>query len=257
MSDNGDDIDYDGYRIDSRSQIVIQVLRDLGETTAGDLASEAGLDDTSQVHHRVREHLGADAAELVEQSGTEPRSGGQTDEIVYALTDDGRDFARAHEADLVDAVAAAEAVDTLRRIRAVVDGFKHRVSDVENSVENQEGWNNRWSTRIKRVEEAVDELEDSVEDLPNNELAIALNKQRMKAAGEYDEVHERLDAMDGRLDDLDVRVESAEQRLDEIESELGKHVTEDELDDEIELAEVRVKSDIRREDEESGGFFSR
>jgi hypothetical protein len=68
MSDNGDDIDYDGYRIDSRSQIVIQVLRDLGETTAGDLASEAGLDDTSQVHHRVREHLGMDAAVVVDES---------------------------------------------------------------------------------------------------------------------------------------------------------------------------------------------
>ena len=47
------------------------MLRDLGETTAGGLASEAGLDDTSQVHHRVREHLGLDAAGLVEQSGTE------------------------------------------------------------------------------------------------------------------------------------------------------------------------------------------
>lgn len=100
MSENSDDIDYDGHSIDSRSQIIIQVLRDLGETTAGDLASEAGLDDTSQVHHRVREHLGPDAAELVEQSGTEPRSGGQADEIVYAVTDDGRDSARAHEADL-------------------------------------------------------------------------------------------------------------------------------------------------------------
>jgi len=65
MSENSDDIDYDGHSIDSRSQIIIQVLRDLGETTAGDLASEAGLDDTSQVHHRVREHLGPDAAELV------------------------------------------------------------------------------------------------------------------------------------------------------------------------------------------------
>ena len=173
------------------------------------------------------------------------------------MTDDGRDFARAHEADLVDAVAAAEAVDTLRRIRAVVDGFKHRVSDVENSVENQEGWNNRWSTRIKRVEEAVDELEDNMDDLPNNEFVMGLNELRVEAAGEYHTVHERLDAMDGRLDDLDVRVESAEQRLGEIESELGKYVTEDELDDEIELAEVRVKSDIRREDEESGGFFSR
>ena len=39
----------------------------------------------------------------------------------------------------------------------------------------------------------------------------------------------------------------------EIDVEGG--LTEDELDDEIELAEVRVKSDIRREDEESGGFF--
>ena len=257
MSDNGDDIDYDGYRIDSRSQIVIQVLRDLGETTAGDLAREAGLDDTSQIHHRVREHLGLDAAGLVEQSGTEPRSGGQTDEIVYALTDDGRDFARAHETDLVDAVAAAEAVDTLRRIRAVVDGFKHRVSEVENSVENQEGWNNRWSTRIKRVEEAVDELEDTVDDLPNNELAMGLNELRVEATGEYDTVRERLDAMDGRLDDLDTRIESTEHRLNEIESELGKYVTEGKLDDEIELAEVRVKSDIRREDEESGGLFRR
>jgi DNA-binding PadR family transcriptional regulator len=257
MSDNGDDIDYDGHRIDPRSQIIIQVLRDLGETTAGDLASEAGLDDTSQVHHRVREHLGLDAAGLVEQSGTEPRSGNQPDEIVYILTDDGRAFARAHEADLVDAVAAAEAVDTLRRIRAVVDGFKHRVSDVENSVENQERWNNRWSTRVNRVEEDVSELENTVDDLSNNEFARGLNKLRMKAAGEYDTVHERLGGMDGRLDDLDTRIESTEQRLNEIESKLGEHVTEDELDDEIELAEVRVKSDIRREDEESGGLFRR
>jgi hypothetical protein len=50
---------------------------------------------------------------------------------IYGLSDEGVEFARANENELTDAVAAAEAVDTLRRIRATVDGFEERVSDVE------------------------------------------------------------------------------------------------------------------------------
>ena len=154
-----DDIDYDGDRIDTRSEIIIQILRDMGgEATAGKLRSEAGLDDTSSVHHRVCEHLGPSAAGLMERTGRAERPGGQSDEVIYGLTDERLDFAVAHDNELTDAVAAAEAVDTLRRIRATVDGFEARVTDVEGSVENIDAWKNRWSTRVGEVEKNVDEI---------------------------------------------------------------------------------------------------
>ena len=253
-----DDIDYDGNRIDTQSQIIIQILRDLGgEATAGKLRSEAGLDDTSSVHHRVREHLGPSAAGLIARIGRAERPGGQSDEVIYGLTDEGLDFAVANDTELTDAVAAAEAVDTLRRIRATVDGFEARVTDVEGSVENMDAWKNRWSTRVGRVEKNIGELEDSMDDLPNSEAVTFLNNQRVKAAGEYDTVRKRLDAIDGRLNDLDAHVDGIEQRLDEIESGLDDYTTKDDLAEEIELAEFRIKSDMRREKEQSGGFFSR
>ena len=182
----------------------------------GGLASEAGLDDTSQVHHRVREHLGPDAAGLVEQSGTEPRSGGQPDEIVYALTDDGRAFARAHEADLVDAVAAAEAVGTLRRMRSLVEGFEHRVSEVEQLVEGNDRWQNRWSTRVNRAESAIGDLEEAKADANAMEEALKERRQwTIYRKNEIQDLGDRVDTLAGRVDDL--------------KEELAKRPTEDEV----------------------------
>jgi hypothetical protein len=122
----GSAIDYDSHRIDETAQIILRVLRDMGRrATAGELREEAGLDETNPVHYRVERHLGP--VGLVERAGRRERPGGAQDEVVYKLTDDGAAFVDAHESDLVNAVAASEAVETLRRIRATVDSYDERL----------------------------------------------------------------------------------------------------------------------------------
>ena len=215
-----DDIDYYGHRIDERSQIIIQLLRDMTEATAGKLRNEAGLDDTSKVHYRVEKHLGPTAACLVEQVGTEPRPGDQSDEVVYGLTDQGLDFAVAHDNELTDAVAAAEAVETLRRIRATVDGFEQRVSEVESSVENMDEWKNRWSTRVGRVEDDIkDEIRRLGDKKPDEE---AVNNIQREHRQEIVEIR-------GQLDGVENQIEKIEDQLDTIMDEFTTRPTADQV----------------------------
>jgi len=233
-----DDIDYYGHRIDERSQIIIQLLRDMTEATAGKLRNEAGLDDTSKVHYRVEKHLGPTAACLVEQVGTEPRPGDQSDEVVYGLTDQGLDFAVAHDNELTDAVAAAEAVETLRRIRATVDGFEQRVSEVENSVENMDEWKNRWSTRVGRVENDVDGLESGLDGKADAAWVEDTFDQHeswsAKRREEIDEVSERVDKVDQRLNGIDQRLEEISEELDDRPTRNEMRVGFDRLQDSLE-----------------------
>lgn len=239
----GDGIEYDGYSIDERSQIIIQVLRDLGETTAGDLANEVGLDDTSSVHQRHRDHLGPNAAGLIDRSGTKERSGGQPNEILYDLTDEGGNFAEAYGADLVDAVAAAEAVDTLRRIHARVDGFDHRVTEVEDSVEGMDAWKNRWSTRVGRVESTAEELESGLNGKADAEFVEERFDQHESWSAqrreEIKEISERVEGIERRLDRI-------EQRLGEISEELDDRPTRNEVG--TELGRVRDEFEQQIED---------
>ena len=205
-------IEYDGYRIDETSQILIRLLRDMGrQATAGELRAEAGLDETRPIHYRYEEYLGP--AGLVLRAGTEERPGGAQDEIVYGLSDEGVEFAVAHENELTDAVAAAEAVDTLRRIRATVDGFEERVSEVEDEVDGMGRWKSRWRSRVNRVENDVEELEDA-----NLEEKL--------------ETHERwIGSAWSDIDDLEDEVDEIEDRLDHLESEMEKRPTYDEVEE--------------------------
>jgi len=244
-----DDIDYDGNRIDTQSQIIIQLLRDLGgEATAGKLRSEAGLDDTSSVHHRVREHLGPSAAGLIARTGRAERPGGQSDEVIYGLTDEGLDFAVAHDTELTDAVAAAEAVDTLRRIRATVDGFEARVSDVEDSVENMDGWKNRWSTRVGRVEDDVDEIGT---ELGGKADAGWVERTFDKHEGWSATRRESIEDLTSRVDRIEDALDSIRTRLGEITAELEERPTTDEI---IESGEA-MREDLEEQIEDMRGFF--
>ena len=222
-----DDIDYDGDRIDTQSQIIIQILRDMGgEATAGKLRSEAGLDDTSSVHHRVREHLGPSAAGLIARTGRAERPGGQSDEVIYGLTDEGLDFAVANDTELTDAVAAAEAVDTLRRIRATVDGFEAHVSDVEGSVENMDAWKNRWSTRVGRVEKNVDEIGSDLDGKADAEW-VGNNFREWE---KWDETRrESTEDLVGRVDQVEDALDTIRDRLNEIAEKLEERPTTDEM----------------------------
>jgi len=211
----GSVIEYDGYRIDETSQILIRLLRDMGrQATAGKLRAEAGLDETRPIHYRYEEYLRP--AGLVLRAGTEERPGGAQDEIVYGLSDEGVEFVRANENELTDAVAAAEAVDTLRRIRATVDGFEERVSDVEEGVEGMDRWKNRWSTRVGRVERSVEDLEEE-----------AATEERVD--GMVDAVRR----WNGKRID---EIEALEERVEELENELAKRPTEDKVRDMIQAS---------------------
>lgn len=229
---SGDSIHYGGHRIDERSQIIIQLLRDLPEATAGKLRSEAGLDDTSSVHHRVREHLGPSAAGLVAQTGTVERPGRQPDEIVYGLTEEGVDFAVAHANDLTDAVAAAEAVETLRRIRATVENFEARVEDVEDSVDDMDEWKNRWSTRVGRVE---DEVEEVVEKRLGQHVT-ALNEDRSR----IDDLASRVDDIESAVSELGERLDGANSRVEEVDAAVSNRPTYQESLNEMQKLEERL-----------------
>lgn len=256
--DDGDDIEYDGYSIDKRSQIIIQVLRDVGKTTAGNLASEAGLGDTSSVHQRHRNHLGPDAAGLIERTGRAERPGDQPNEVVYALTDEGLDFAVAHDNELIDAVAAAEAVETLRRIRATVDGFEHRVSTVEELVENMDKWKNRWSTRVGRVESNAEELESELDGKADAEMVESTFKQH---EGWSATRHEEINAVSERVDEVEQRLDGIDQRLEEITAALEERPTRNEVQNGFDRLQSTLEEQIEdvRETAESvlGGRFGR
>jgi predicted transcriptional regulator len=208
----GSAIEYDGYRIDETSQILLRLLRDMGrQATAGELRAEAGLDETRPVHYRYEEYLGP--AGLVLRADTEERPGDAQDEIVYGLSDEGVEFVVANENELTDAVAAAEAVDTLRRIRATVDGFEERVSDVEEDVDGMDRWKNRWSTRVGRVERSVEDLEEDAVDEDRLSRFNSLIKDRSRR----------------RLD----RIEKLEERVDALEEEVAKRPTQEQVRDMI------------------------
>ena len=208
----GSAIEYDGYRIDETSQILLRLLRDMGrQATAGELRAEAGLDETRPIHYRYEEYLGP--AGLVFRAGTEERPGDAQDEIVYGLSDEGVEFVVANENELTDAVAAAEAVDTLRRIRATVDGFEERVSDVEEDVDGMDRWKNRWSTRVGRVERSVEDLEEDAVDEDRLSRFNSLIKDRSRR----------------RLD----RIEKLEERVDALEEEVAKRPTQEQVRDMI------------------------
>lgn len=211
----GSAIEYDGYRIDETSQILLRLLRDMGrQATAGELRAEAGLDETRPVHYRYEEYLGP--AGLVLRAGTEERPGGAQDEVVYGLSDEGVEFVATKENELTDAVAAAEAVDTLRRIRATVDGFEERVSDVEDEVDGMDRWKNRWSTRVGRAERSIEDLED-------------------EAASE-ERVDGMVDAVRRWNSDRIDEIEKLEERVRELEEELAKRPTEEEVRDMIQAS---------------------
>lgn len=160
---------YDDAKIDETSQILLQILRDYGTPlSVRKLREEARLDQANQIHYRWREWLGRpendavsdDAAGLLERAGTTELNGQEMAE--YRLTDDGRDFLGNHEDKVLDAVGAARAVETIRRLRARVNNLEARVEDAERTAEDVEKSLNATRSELSRVKTTADETAEAV-----------------------------------------------------------------------------------------------
>lgn len=241
----GSAIDYNDHRIDETAQIILRILRDTGRrATAGELRKEAGLDETNPVHYRVENHLSPIG--LVERAGREERPGGAQDEVVYRLTDDGVAFVDTHQNKLTDAVAASEAVKTLRRIRANVEGYDNRITILERHIENWRQWKNRWSTRVGRVEDNANLLEEQQED----------HSRRITQNGRMHEINDgRIDNFQTRLKRVESKVERVDDRMETLEEEISKRPTEDEIIENIKVLRDELGSDIEDIREDAEGFF--
>jgi chromosome segregation ATPase len=241
----GSAISYEGHRIDETAQILLRVLRDTGRrATAGELREEAGLDETNPVHYRVEHHLGP--AGLVERAGRRERPGGAQDEVIYKLTEDGAAFVDTHESDLTDAIAASEAVETLRRIRATVDSYDERVSTVEHMIRNWRQWKNRWSTRVGRLQDTVAELEEESEE--QSFQVAEINRK-------YGPIQDQIQEFDTRLYELERDVSSLENRADDLAARVDERPKTEEVDEDLAALYQNLAAEIEDIREEAEGLF--
>lgn len=242
-----DRLEYNGQPIDNLSQVFLQVLRDRGgRATAGELRRVTEVEDNQQVHYRMKRYLVP--AGLVEGAGTRAMPGRTLDARVYGLTDEGREWLNGHAEDILQAVEAAEAMESLQRVRTTVDTFGGRLERVERrqgEVDEQMG---RWSSQLhdwKGTVEDVREMAKSaarasfVDDLVDD--VRALERETANASEDRRKLNEEIADVEGGTDELDARM--AEQ--EDVE-ELVKTVTALErevegLEEELEVVRVEAE----------------
>lgn len=199
-------LDYQGHRIDETSQILLQILRDYGrEADVRTLREEADLDQSAQIHYRVDNHLGPDAAGFIEDAGM--REVGGQEMTVYRLTETGRDWVEANEDDVLDAVGAAEAVESINRMQESVSEFDGRLDDIEDEVERMDNLMDNRSSRLTRMKNNINDLEDALMGTADREDVIDL-------ASDLDDLEQDVEALQSHNRDVDDRLDTLEDRME-------------------------------------------
>ena len=194
------------------SQLTLQtMLNSGGDATAGHLREQVGLEQTAQIHYRMDEWLiplglAVDTGEMAEYGGHES--------TVYALTDDGEEYALNHNLDLApelhraqleDAVGqlrdhitavnanARTANENARRAAEEVDDLSKRVSGFEGEAKRLNEKVEHTETRLTRLNDLLsdDNIENRIEELEKLESRVETLEEQVGDAGqladEYDE----------------------------------------------------------------------
>lgn len=133
------------YRIDEVAQRLLVYLHLHGGTSPREAVDLLGVEEGSEITTCMEEHLGPDAAGLVEEdSFTQATVSGDEQEVVrYQLTDEGEEFVYDHKsrltmpADLAElAKKVAELQVTQDYLRTSVDDLEARLAEVEERLQN-------------------------------------------------------------------------------------------------------------------------
>jgi len=199
-----------GVKIDEASQIILKILADYGGSlNVRKLRAESGLEQTGQIHYRVREYLGRpaddgvsdDAAGFIERDGvTEIDS---QDVTVYRLTNEGREFLDENEDDVLDAKTAAEAVQEIQRMRDAMSEHQTRMDDLNGEVDRMDGLLNKRGTRLSRMQNELRDHADWLARLPESERV--------------EEIEERVEYLENTVEELESQFVALEERVADLE----------------------------------------
>lgn len=211
-----DRLEYNGQIIDNLSQVLLQVLRDRGgRGTAGELRRVTEVEDNQQVHYRMKRYLVP--AGLVEGAGTRAMPGRTLDARVYGLTAEGREWLDGHAEDILQAVEAAQAVESLQRVRATVDTFGGRLERVERRQDEVDEQMGRWSSQLHDWKGTVEEVRETarsaarasfVDDLADD--VRTLERETVNASNDCRELGEEIADVAGGVEQLDKRMAEQE-----------------------------------------------
>ena len=242
-----DRLEYNGQIIDDLSQVLLQVLRDRGGCgTAGELRRVTEVEDNQQVHYRMKRYLMP--AGLVEGAGTRAMPGRTLDARVYGLTDEGREWLDGHAEDILQAVEAAQAVESLQRVRATVDTFGGRLERVERRQEEVDEQMGRWSSQLHDWKGTVEEVREVarssarasfVDDLAED--VRVLERETGSAGEDRRELREEVEDVERGAQELDERMAEQERVEELVETVTALEREIEGLEEELE--EVRAEAE--------------
>lgn len=241
---DGGDINLKGNIVDRESQAILWLLKEEGNLTAPDLARRVGLDQSTQVHYRVKNYLGPTSLGLVAEDGTESRSGSIPDATVYTLTDDGQEFIRAHENrftqfytmdELRDAINEAwenskSAKSSIRRYGQKYARLMRKYEDLKEEVERMnisEDVEHMLDHRTRSLRDDLESLQSDVDGISKSiadlrgtvadlesriDRLVDEHNQAMRGANS---AHERLSEFESRIDSIENRVDENSEGLDD------------------------------------------
>lgn len=234
--------------IDETARAVLAALVEAGGVgVPTELRSTVGLDDTEQARYRLSEYLLP--AGLVEPVGSRPVPGGDDQETVFAVTDDGQSFLEAHDADLdvsTPALYGGRGVDEsvsedLSALSTDVQALQSSIADLADTVDE-------FGTRLTRVEGQVSDLERTVdrsrEQLEKNQNAIKATGKRVEAT------HSRVDSLSEEIEE----VAAESERARELVIERVRDAMAD-RDERFQNELRRLRSELKEMREDSGGFL--
>ena len=234
--------------IDETTRGVLAALVEAGGVAVPtEVYSAVGLDDPEQVRFRVSEYLLP--AGLVEPVGSRPVPGGDGQETVFAVTDDGQSFCERHDADLDVSTPALfagrgggeDSSEELSALSSDVQALQSSIAELTDTVDE-------FGSRLTRVEGQVSDLERSVD---RSREQLGKNQNAIKATGKrVESTHKRVDSLSDEI--AEVAAES--ERARELVIERVRDAMAD-RDERFQNELRRVRSELKEMREDGKGFF--
>lgn len=192
--------------IDETARAVLAALAETGGVgVPSDLRSNVGLDDREQVRFRIKEYLLP--AGLVEPVGSRPLPGGDEQETVFAVTDDGQSFLQSHDADVDVSTPALYGSRGDDGVSEELGSLSGDLQDLQSSVSELTDAISEFGTRMTRLEGQVSDLERSVE---RTREQLGKNQNAIKATGKrVESTHSRVDSLSDEIADVAAESERA------------------------------------------------
>lgn len=199
--------------LDFHSNLTLQVLLNSGgEATAGYLREQVGLEQTAQIHYRMDEWLiplglAVDTGEMAEYGGHES--------TVYALTDDGEEYALDHNLDIVPELHRAQLEDAVGQLRDHISAVNQNAQTAnENAL--------RASEKTEELGQRVEGFEGEVKRLGEKVDHAETRLTRLNSLLSDDNLEERieeLEKLEARVEELEEQVGNADEVADQYDED--------------------------------------